>query len=82
MWKDIRKEKPMHDQLVVVYDGGEKDFSKYSDNGWCCPDDLSGAIYRDGDFWYGHPDNDNSFTIDKVTLWMPANKPEPMECEQ
>lgn len=73
MWKSFETEQPDQGQLVIVYDGDVCKITKELGNRWCCADDISGAIYRDGKFWY--PSFDDEFELEGVTLWMDAPNP-------
>lgn len=71
-WINVKDSLPKENQLVIVLDTYETDFSGFSDNGYCCPDDISGANYINGEFWYEHPTQDYASPMRDIKYWIPA----------
>lgn len=76
-WISVSDRLPENNEQVIILDTNTKDFSGYAKNKYCCPDEVSGALFFDGIFYSNGPDFDYPDVFYYVTHWMPL--PEPPE---
>ncbi len=65
-WISVDKRLPDQDQQVITLEG-----EQYPP----CNEDLGGATFIDGKFWYDLPSADHPLSVDNVTYWMPLPEP-------